>query len=117
MRGSLNSNISVTNKGGYLVVNMPQDLLFDTDSAALRPALMDVVAVVTAFTVAHSITLGLAIFGVLTPPAVFIETVIALSVVLAALNNLLGGFSLKRWRLALPWPKQEAKLELLEIVR
>ena len=67
---------------------------------ALRPALMDVVAVVTAFTVAHSITLGLAIFGVLTPPAVFIETVIALSVVLAALNNLLGGFSLKRWRLA-----------------
>ena len=23
----------------------------------------------------------------------------------------------QRWRLALPWPKQEAKLELLEIVR
>lgn len=35
LRGSLNSNISVTNKGGYLVVNMPQDLLFATDSATL----------------------------------------------------------------------------------
>jgi hypothetical protein len=35
LRGSLNSNISVTNMGGYLVVNMPQDLLFATDSAAL----------------------------------------------------------------------------------
>ena len=35
LRSSLNSNISVTNMGGYLVVNMPQDLLFATDSAAL----------------------------------------------------------------------------------
>jgi len=67
---------------------------------ALRPALLDVLAVVTAFTVAHSITLGLAIFEVVTLPAVWIETVIAASVVLAALNNLLGGVSLKRWRLA-----------------
>ena len=35
LRSSLNSNISVTNMGGYLVVNMPQDLLFATDSATL----------------------------------------------------------------------------------
>lgn len=67
---------------------------------AIRPALLDVLTVITAFTVAHSITLGLAIFGVVALPAVLIETVIAASVVLAALNNLLGGFSLKRWRLA-----------------
>ncbi len=67
---------------------------------AIRPALIDVLTVVTAFTVAHSITLGLAIFGIVALPAVLIETVIAASVVLAALNNLLGGFSLKRWRLA-----------------
>jgi outer membrane protein OmpA-like peptidoglycan-associated protein len=39
LRGSLNSNISVTNTGEYLVVNMPQDLLFATDSAAVRPDL------------------------------------------------------------------------------
>ena len=35
LRGSLSSNISVTNMGDYLVVNMPQDLLFATDSANL----------------------------------------------------------------------------------
>jgi outer membrane protein OmpA-like peptidoglycan-associated protein len=39
LRGSLSSNISVTNMGDYLVVNMPQDLLFATDSANLRPDL------------------------------------------------------------------------------
>jgi outer membrane protein OmpA-like peptidoglycan-associated protein len=40
LRGSLgNQNISVTNNGDYLVVNMPQDVLFATGSAALRPDL------------------------------------------------------------------------------
>jgi outer membrane protein OmpA-like peptidoglycan-associated protein len=39
LRGSLSSNISVTNTGEFLIVNMPQDLLFATDSAALRPDL------------------------------------------------------------------------------
>lgn len=39
LRGSLSSNISVTNTGDYLIVNMPQDLLFATDSAAVRPDL------------------------------------------------------------------------------
>lgn len=68
--------------------------------AGFRTALVDVLAVVTAFTVAHSITLVSSILGWLTPPVAIIESVIALSVVLAALNNLLGWFSLKRWRLA-----------------
>jgi outer membrane protein OmpA-like peptidoglycan-associated protein len=37
LRGSIgNSNISVVNNGSYLVVNMPQDVLFATDSATLR---------------------------------------------------------------------------------
>ena len=39
LRGSLNSNISGTNTGEYLIVNMPQDLLFATDSASVRPDL------------------------------------------------------------------------------
>ena len=40
LRGSIgNSNISVTNMGDYLIVNMPQDVLFATGSAALRPDL------------------------------------------------------------------------------
>ena len=39
LRGALSSNISVTNTGDYLIVNMPQDLLFATDSASVRPDL------------------------------------------------------------------------------
>lgn len=39
LRGSLNSNISVTNTGEYLIVNMPQDLLFAVDSATLSGTL------------------------------------------------------------------------------
>jgi outer membrane protein OmpA-like peptidoglycan-associated protein len=35
-RNIANPNVSVTNYGEYLVVNMPQDLLFATDSSALR---------------------------------------------------------------------------------
>ena len=71
-----------------------------TAEPQLRPAFMDVLAVVTAFTVAHSITLSLSVLEWLEPPASFIEPVIAISVVLAALNNLLGWFSVRRWRLA-----------------
>ncbi len=64
------------------------------------PVVRDVLAVVTAFTIAHSITLGLTIVGWLTPPPDLVEPAIAMSVVLAAFNNLLGSSSLKRWRLA-----------------
>lgn len=39
LRGSLSSNVGVTNTGDYLIVNMPQDLLFATDSASVRPDL------------------------------------------------------------------------------
>ena len=43
--------------------------------------------VVTAFTVAHSITLSLAALGVISLPSRLTESAIAASVVLAALNN------------------------------
>lgn len=36
LRGQLSPGITVTNNGDYLVVNMPQDLLFATDSASVR---------------------------------------------------------------------------------
>lgn len=67
---------------------------------SFRTSFLDVLGVVTAFTVAHSITLVASIMGWFNPPVAIVESVIALSVVLAALNNLLGWLSLKRWRLA-----------------
>lgn len=54
----------------------------------LRPVVIDVLKVVTAFTIAHSITLVLATLGVVTMPSAVVETAIAVSVALAALNNL-----------------------------
>jgi len=54
----------------------------------LRPVVIDVLKVVTAFTIAHSITLVLATLDVVTMPSAIVETAIAISVALAALNNL-----------------------------
>lgn len=68
--------------------------------AKVKPAAKDVLAVVTAFTLAHSITLGLSVLQWVQPPADLIEPAIALSVVVAALNNLVGWSALRRWRLA-----------------
>lgn len=65
-----------------------------------KPALLDVVKVVTAFTVAHSITLTLAALGVVTLPSRLVESAIAASVVLAALNNIYPVVSERRWVLA-----------------
>ena len=55
---------------------------------SLRAALVDVLRVVTAFTLAHSITLGLAAVGALHASGRIIEPAIAASVLLAAANNL-----------------------------
>ena len=46
--------------------------------------------VVSAFTVAHSITLSLAVLDLVTPPAALIEPLIALSIVFVGIANLMG---------------------------
>ena len=60
-------------------------------------ALMDVVRVVTAFTVAHSITLALATLGILTLPSRPVEVAIAASVMIAAANNIRPVAHARRW--------------------
>jgi hypothetical protein len=60
----------------------------------------DVLKVVTAFTLAHSITLSLAALSVVQLPSRLVESVIALSVVLAALNNLQPLVFGRRWLVA-----------------
>ncbi len=52
-----------------------------------KSALLSVVKIVTAFTLAHSITLSLAALQIIALPSRLIESLIAASVVLAALNN------------------------------
>ena len=53
----------------------------------VQGALLAVIWIATAFTVAHSITLALATFGVIRIPARVIEPLIALTIVATALNN------------------------------
>ena len=67
---------------------------------ALRPALVDVARIVTAFTAAHSLTLGLAASGLVRVSGRIIEPAIAASVVLAAANNLRQLFGRDRWAVA-----------------
>jgi hypothetical protein len=69
-------------------------------AGGLRGSVVDVVKVVTAFTLAHSITLSLAALQVVTLPSRLVESVIAASVVLAALNNLWGRVQRGRWLIA-----------------
>lgn len=60
----------------------------------------EVAKIVTAFTVAHSITLSLATLGWVSLPSRIVESAIAASVVLAALNNVWPVFQGRRWTVA-----------------
>jgi hypothetical protein len=64
------------------------------------PAFWDVFKIVTSFTVAHSITLSLAALGVISLPSRLVESAIASSVVLAALNNVFPLVHGRRWMVA-----------------
>jgi hypothetical protein len=66
----------------------------------LRPVLRDVLQVVTAFTVAHSITLSAAALHWISLPSRLTESMIAASVVLAAMLNLVPAPPLRRWQMA-----------------
>jgi HupE / UreJ protein len=67
---------------------------------AFKPAFFSVLKIVTAFTVAHSITLTLATLGVVSLPSRWVESTIAASVVIAALNNVFPLFAERRWAMA-----------------
>jgi len=68
--------------------------------AAARPAFINVLKVVTAFTVAHSITLSLSVLGWVHLPTRLVESAIAASVVVAAFNNLVPFFAERGWLVA-----------------
>ncbi|MGH8176864.1 MAG: HupE/UreJ family protein [Steroidobacter sp.] len=68
---------------------------------SLRESVIDVAKVVTAFTVAHSLTLSLAVLGWVNAPSRIVEAAIAFTVVLGALNNLIPIVTQRRWLVAL----------------
>jgi hydrogenase/urease accessory protein HupE len=68
--------------------------------ARARPAFANVFKVVTAFTLAHSITLSLAALDIVRLPSRLTESVIAASIVVAALNNIFPVITESRARIA-----------------
>ena len=64
---------------------------------SFKSAFVDVFKIVTAFTLAHSITLTLATLQVITLPSRWVESAIAMSVIFAALNNISPMIPTRRW--------------------
>jgi hydrogenase/urease accessory protein HupE len=72
-------------------------ILFVVCLFLLSPKLKPLLIQVTAFTVAHSVTLALAMTGIVLLPSRFVETIIALSIVVMAVENLYSR-EVKPWR-------------------
>ena len=84
----------------HIVPHGLDHMLFVLGLFLLSGRLRTVLAQVSAFTVAHSITLGLSIYGLIAVPSAVVEPLIAVSIVYVALENLLL-CELKPWRIAL----------------
>lgn len=75
-------------------------ILFVIGIFLLSPAWRPVLWQVTTFTIAHSITLGLTIYGIVSLSPAIVEPLIALSITYVAVENLFTS-TLKPWRIAL----------------
>ncbi|HKQ56482.1 MAG TPA: HupE/UreJ family protein [Candidatus Eisenbacteria bacterium] len=78
----------------------PDHILFIVGLLLLGGGAFKLLKIVTAFTLAHSVTLALATLGLVNPPARLVEPVIALSIVAVGLGNLRtrsGGADARVW--------------------
>ena len=69
----------------------PDHILFIVGLLLLGGGLKRLLKIITAFTVAHSITLALAALQIVNPPSRLIEPAIALSIMVVGIENLIGG--------------------------
>ena len=85
---------------------LPAVLVFSVARRAWEPAesfgssLWRVTKIVTVFTIAHSVTLALGGFGIIELPPELVETIIAISIALAALNNIKPVVVNREWMIA-----------------
>jgi hypothetical protein len=75
-------------------------MLFVLGIFLLSRRLKEVLAQVSAFTIAHSITLALSMYGALSVPPAVVEPLIAISIAYVAVENMLMS-RLRSWRIAL----------------
>ncbi|HZR22397.1 MAG TPA: HupE/UreJ family protein [Vicinamibacterales bacterium] len=84
----------------HIVPNGLDHILFVLGIFLLSARWRSVLLQVSTFTIAHSITLGLTMYGIVSLPAKVVEPMIALSIAYVAIENLVTS-ELKPWRLAL----------------
>jgi len=78
-------------QGVHHILIGPDHILFLVGLLLLGGTIRQLLVVVTSFTLAHSITLSLAVLNVVNPPAHLVEPAIALSIVCVGADNLLVG--------------------------
>lgn len=85
--------------GVHHILIGPDHLLFLIGLLLLGGSIRQLLIVVTAFTLAHSVTLSLAALNLVSPPARIVEPAIALSIVYVGADNLLarGGRDVRAW--------------------
>jgi hydrogenase/urease accessory protein HupE len=86
--------------GIYHIFTGPDHILFIVGLLLMGGSLTRLLTIVTAFTIAHSITLSLAALDVVNPPARLIEPAIALSIVYVGIDNLMvgkSGWDVRAW--------------------
>jgi hydrogenase/urease accessory protein HupE len=98
-QGALSVIARFVPEGIHHILIGPDHLLFLIGLLLLGGTMRRLLLVVTAFTIAHSITLSLAALEIFTPPARIIEPAIALSIVYVGFDNLLvkEGRDVRAW--------------------
>jgi len=77
--------------GIYHIFTGPDHVLFIVGLLLMGGSLLRLLSIVTAFTIAHSITLSLAALNVINPSPRLIEPAIALSIIYVGIDNLMVG--------------------------
>ncbi len=90
-QGTLAAFKSFLSNGVYHIFTGPDHILFLIGLLLLGGSLRRLLIIVTAFTVAHSLTLSLGALKVVNPPTRIIEAAIALSIVYVGIDNLMVG--------------------------
>jgi hypothetical protein len=75
-------------------------ILFVLGLFLLSPKLKPLLTQITCFTIAHTITLGLSVYNIISLPAYIVEPVIAASIIYVAVENMYTT-KLSKWRLAI----------------
>jgi hypothetical protein len=92
---------AVAESSGAVMALAPSMLRYRWEPvASFWPACLDVIKIVSAFSLSHSITLSLAVLGYVHVPSRLVESGIALSVMVAAFNNVYPLVNKRVWLIA-----------------